>query len=249
VDNWIAGHFGTMDNFRQMAKQNGVDPDSYLKRAIKPQIMLERLAVKYAPANAANLQKWSTDHKANYSVPDSVTLRLIVVAKKEDADKAMAALKGGADFAQVAKDNSTDPRAKQNGGLIDSVPTAELPPPVADALKPLTEGKYSDPIDMQQSWLIIKLEKRNPAQDKTFDQVRPQVEKDYIAYQTGRASLTALRDRLRAEANVHVRDTQFKAIETELKKPTAPPPGAGGPEQGGPPPGGPEGAPEGAPEQ
>jgi parvulin-like peptidyl-prolyl isomerase len=241
VNSYIAQHFGSVDNFRQAAKQNGVDPDSYIQRAVKPQIMLERLAVKYAPATAENLQKFFTDHKANYSVAETVTVRQIVVNTKADADKAEAALKAGTDFAQVAKDDSVDPNAKQSGGLIEQpVPVTDLPPPLDAAVKGLQEGKYSDPVSVQQVFVIFKLEKRTPGQDKTFDQVRDQVQKDYLAKQTGRDSLTALRDRLRAEAIVHVNDAQFKAIESELKKPLAPPPGA---------PGGSQGPPEGAPGQ
>jgi parvulin-like peptidyl-prolyl isomerase len=234
VENWIDQHFHGMDTFRQMAKQNGVDADSYIKRAIKPRIMLERLAVAWAPASAENLQKYFADHKAQYSVAETVTLRQIVVNTKADADKVMAALKAGTDFAQVAKDLSVDPNAKTNGGEVGDLPMTQFPPELAVPVKATEVGKYTEPIPMEQVFIVFLVEKRVPAQDHTYDQVRDQVQKDYIAYQIRPASLNALRERLRQNANVHVADAQFKGIEAELKKPLPPVQGApeGAPDQG-----------------
>ncbi len=54
-------------------------------------------------------------------VPDNIDLSLIVLAgarAQHNADSLMNVLKGGADFAQVAKENSLDQRSAENGGAI-----------------------------------------------------------------------------------------------------------------------------------
>jgi parvulin-like peptidyl-prolyl isomerase len=127
-----------------------------------------------------------------------------------------------------------DPNAKTNGGEVGDMPMSQFPPELATPVKATAVGKYTDPIPMEQVFIIFKVEKRTPGQDKTFDQVREQVSKDYITFETRPASLNALRERLRQNANVHIQDAQFKGIEAELKKPLAPVPGApqGAPDQG-----------------
>ena len=232
VTAFIAQRFGSMDAFRQMAQQNGVNPDSYIERAIKPQVMLEHLALQASPASPENLQKYFDENKAKYATPETVTIRQIVVRTQEDADKVMAAIKGGADFAQVAKDNSVEPSAKESGGLIEGIPATNIPPPLDEAVKALEEGKYSDPVSIGQVIVVLKLEKRTAGTEQTFEEAQAQVEKDFASAQTSQASLIALREKLRQEARVYIRDQEFKGIRDEMKQPLAPPPGPGGPPPG-----------------
>ncbi len=227
VTAFIAQRFDSMENFRTLAQENNVDPDAYIERAVKSQIMLEHLALNAAPATPENLQKYYEANKAKYGTPETVALRQIVVESQEDADKVMAALKDGADFAQVAKDNSIEPNAQDSGGLIENVPLSNIPPPLDQALKDLQEGNYSEPLTIGQVFVVLQLEKRTPAQEQTFEQAKPQVAQDYTAQQTGQPALTALREKLRQEARVHVQDKEFKGIEDELKSPLTPPPGPG----------------------
>lgn len=225
VTAFLEQRFGSLDNFRQAALQNGVNPDSYIERSVKPQVMLEKLALHAAPATPEALQKYYADHLSNYATPETVTLRQIVLKSQEDTDKAVAALQGGADFAQVAGDYSMDPSAKENGGLVENVPVVNIPPPLAQTLRDLAEGKHSEPLAIGQVHVILKLEKRTPGTQQTFEQAQAQVESDYVLAQTSRASLTALREKLRREARVHIRDKEFKVIAEELKKPLPSSPG------------------------
>jgi foldase protein PrsA len=229
VVKFVEARFGSMDRYREMAKQNGIDPERYLDRAIRPQIMLQKLALKATPITPESLKKYYDNNQAKYGTPEMLSLRQIVVKTKEDSDKVMAALKGGADFATVAKENSVDPNAKEDGGLIPDVALTSIPPQIADPLKNLKEGAYTEPpIETSGVWLIVKLEKRTPAAQKTFDEVKAQVETDLTDEITGQAAIVALRDKLHADAKVYIRDKEFKAIATEIKKPTPPPAPQGG---------------------
>lgn len=221
VTEFVSQRFGSMENYRSLAVQNGVNPDSYLERVVKPQIMLERLAAQELPATEANLLKYYEEHKANYATPETVTLRQIVLGTREDADKVAAALKGGQDFAAAAQEFSLDPAAKETGGLIPEVPVQAVPPPILQALAPLQEGQYCEPLPLGQMFVVLKLEKRTPSQEQPYEAVKERVEQDLLAFQTSRENLTALRDRLRRSARVHIRDKSFKGIEDELRKPAS----------------------------
>lgn len=222
VTQFVSQRFGSMEEYRNLALQNGVNPDSYLERVIKPQIMLERLAAQELPATEANLLKYYEEHKANYATPETVTLRQIVVGSQEDTDKVAAALKAGQDFAAAAKEFSLDPEAKETGGLIPEVPVQSVPPPILQALAPLQEGQYCEPLSLGQVFLVLRLEKRTPSQEQPYEAVKDRVQQDLLAFQTSRENLTALRERLRQSARVHIRDKSFKSIEDELRKSSTP---------------------------
>jgi len=97
---------------------------------------------------------------------------------REKADKLKKELVGGADFAALAKGNSTCPSAPQGGdlgffGKGQMVPSFEK---AAFALKP---GEVSDVVETQFGYHIIKLVEKKPATTTEFKEVKAKIE-DYL---------------------------------------------------------------------
>ncbi len=86
-------------------------------------------------------------------VPDNVDLSWIVLGgakAQHDADSLLTALKGGADFAEVALENSLDRRSAENGGVVGTFTQANIAPGLesvftakVDAPYILTAGGYT----------------------------------------------------------------------------------------------------------
>jgi peptidyl-prolyl cis-trans isomerase C len=94
---------------------------------------------------------------------------------QEKATKLKKELAGGADFATVAKGNSTCPSAAQGGdlgffGKGQMVPSFEK---AAFALKP---GEVSDVVETQFGYHIIKLTEKKPAATTDFKEVKAKIE-------------------------------------------------------------------------
>ena len=66
-----------------------------------------------------------------------VTLRAVVLASKEDADKVLARVNTGENLGSVAQAASTDISSRQNDGLMEPTPTRMLP----DAVRAAIDGK------------------------------------------------------------------------------------------------------------
>jgi foldase protein PrsA len=62
-----------------------------------------------------------------------------------------------ADFAALAKDVSTDPSAKQNGGTLPTSPASGYVPEFGQAAAGLAVGEVSQPVKTQYGWHVIKL--------------------------------------------------------------------------------------------
>jgi peptidyl-prolyl cis-trans isomerase C len=93
----------------------------------------------------------------------------------EKAEKLRKELVGGADFAALAKGNSTCPSSQQGGDLGFFVKGQMVPAfeKAAFALKP---GEISDVVETQFGFHIIKLTEKKPAETVTFKEAKTRIE-------------------------------------------------------------------------
>lgn len=88
---------------------------------------------------------------------EEVRARHILLDSKEMAETVIAALSGGADFAQLAKEKSKGPSGSTGGDLGYFGPEAMVPE-FSDAAFKLEKGGVSGPVKTQFGWHVIKLE-------------------------------------------------------------------------------------------
>lgn len=94
---------------------------------------------------------------------------------QEIADKA----KAGADFAQLAKDNSKDPGSAQQGGDLGWAQRGMFVGPFEDTLFAMQSGEIRGPIKTQFGYHVIRLDEIEAGKLRTFDDVRPELEAEY----------------------------------------------------------------------
>ena len=111
---------------------------------------------------------------------EEVHARHILVPTEEEAKAIVAQLKGGADFATLAKEKSKDPGAA-DGGDLGYFTKDQMVPEFADAAFKLDKGQISDPVKTQFGWHVIKVEDKRTKPTPTFEQVKPQIE-NYVAH-------------------------------------------------------------------
>jgi peptidyl-prolyl cis-trans isomerase C len=111
---------------------------------------------------------------------EEVHARHILVTTEDEAKAILAQLKGGADFATLAKEKSKDPGAAE-GGDLGYFTKEQMVPEFAEVAFKLGKGQLSDPVKTQFGWHIIKVEDRRIKPTPTFEQVKPQIE-NYIAH-------------------------------------------------------------------
>ena len=211
--------FGSMDAFRQKAAQAGINPEDFIKESLQPRLMLEKLATKDIPYTEADLLSFYKDNQSRYDVPERVTIRQIVVPDEARLEQVLTALKEGVDFAAAAKLYSTDPATRETGGLVPDLAVSGVRPPLADVLRKLEEGQCSDPVQVGNEWLVVKLEKRQAPEKRTYEQAKGEVLRDYLRSRLTPEAITELRNRLRLEAKVEVFAPDLRGLEEEYRKP------------------------------
>src|ERR1700730_14320137 len=88
--------------------------------------------------------------------PGSVALRIIVVNSQPEAQQILDRLKGGEDFATLAKDKSTDPTANE-GGYMGEIEPAKLRLELRDALKGVGPGQVSGVVHIPSGYAILQV--------------------------------------------------------------------------------------------
>ncbi len=107
----------------------------------------------------------------------------ILVETEEEAKAVAEEVKGGADFAEVAKAKSTGPSGP-NGGALGWFGKGMMVPEFETAVMAMEPGAVSDPVKTQFGWHVIKLEetrvKEAPALDEVRGELKAQVEQEAV---------------------------------------------------------------------
>ena len=125
--------------------------------------------------------------KDTFKAPEQVHVAHILVMDKDDAagkakaEKLLAEAQAGADFAKLAKDNSSDASSAVKGGDLGLVSHGKMVPEFEQAAFALDKpGQLSAVVKSQFGYHVIKLIEKKPARIQSLDEVRPELEKQYI---------------------------------------------------------------------
>src|SRR6185295_3171120 len=100
-------------------------------------------------------------------------------AAKKQAEELTAKAKAGADFAQLAKENSKDAGSAQQGGDLGLATRDVFVGPFADALFSMSAGEIRGPVKTEFGYNVIKLEEIQPGHVKSFDEAHAELEAEY----------------------------------------------------------------------
>lgn len=142
------------DKFKTVLASSGFDSEeAYQEQLYYYQLM--------SAAVSQNIPVSDEEVKAaydNYEAPIEVSH--ILVKDEETAKNLIQQLDDGADFAELAKENSTDTSAA-NGGSLGEVSKGQMVKEFEDAAFQLDEGEYSkEPVKSEYGYHIIKVDKK-----------------------------------------------------------------------------------------
>lgn len=201
----------------QKAKAEKVDQSDDFKRRmayVQQRVMMQQLLLGEAKkvASDAALKKYYDEQIGQIKPVEEVRARHILVEGEEDAKKIAARVKGGEDFAKIAKEISKDPGSGAEGGDLGFFTRDRMVPEFAEAAFAMKPGEISNPVKSQFGFHVIKVEERRQKPAPTFDQV-----KDRIAQALAGKAQTEYLQKLRSEAKIEKTEAPKKP--EEPKKP------------------------------
>ena len=166
----------------QEAQSKGLDqtPETVERLAMMRASVLSQLAVedyiKSNPVTDADLKAAYDKQIADTAGGTEYKARHILVKDEPEAVAIIAKLDKGADFATLAKENSTGP-SKTQGGDLGWFGPKQMVAPFSEAVAQLEKGKYTKtPVQTQFGWHIIILEDIRVQTPPPFEAVKAQLE-------------------------------------------------------------------------
>lgn len=137
----------------------------------------------------------------------------ILVATEEEAKEVIKQLDGGKDFAEIAKEKSTDSN-KDEGGDLGWFGKGRMVPEFEEAAFALEKGAYTKtPVKSQFGFHVIKLEDKRVSPPPAFDQVEQQVRQMVM-----RDKYIALIEKAKADQTIDIKDEALKKGYEDVNK-------------------------------
>ncbi|MEW6328210.1 MAG: peptidyl-prolyl cis-trans isomerase [Thermodesulfobacteriota bacterium] len=174
---------------------------SIKKRILAAELLRAEMAKEPVPGEKEARQYYES-HKEQFTEPEKVRMRQIVVQTPEEGQGIIKALREGNDFARLAKERSIDP-SKASGGYIGWVSRDRMKPDFAETIFKLGKGEFSAPIPTAKGYVIILVEDKKAAVPVDYSRAEAAIIQR-LRIQQEEKVLAALRTRLFKEMKVTI---------------------------------------------
>jgi peptidyl-prolyl cis-trans isomerase SurA len=193
-----------------IAKFKDVERDKIIVQAMREMNVKDDFVV-----SPNQIQAYYDQHKADYTTPEQVKLRMIVLRDSADSDTGLAGgkeemakeirskLAGGADFARMAQMYSEDPNTQQAEGDWGWIDRKTLSDQLSSVAFTLRAGEISEVIHIGNSYYIMMVEARKEASVKTLAEVRDEIDQT-LSQQEKMKALQRWIDTLRQNAYIKI---------------------------------------------
>jgi peptidyl-prolyl cis-trans isomerase D len=136
------------------------------------------------------VQRYYNNNLPQYQTPEQIRASHILLntagkdaaVVRKEAEELLQQIKGGADFAALARKMSEDEGSKVNGGDLDYFSRGRMVPEFENAAFALETGQISDIVQTQYGFHIIKVTDKKPAITRPLDEARAEIE-DQLKWQ------------------------------------------------------------------
>ena len=189
---------------------------------------LEQRIRKVRTPNDNQLRAYYAANPDKFTEPEQLRVSIILLsvdpsapdfdAARSKGEELVKQLRGGADFAELAKIHSSDAETVQQGGDMGYLHGGMLSPLAQESINKLKPGEISDPVGMMEGMAIFKLADRKEAKLNSFDAVKPRARELYVIDE-GERAWKSLIAKLKKSTPIQMDESRF----LPLPKPAAVP--------------------------
>ena len=216
----------------QQARDSGIDKDPIVQERLR-QVQEQLLAdlylqkvekeAKAPPLEQRARELYNADPK-RYLVAEQVYVQQILISFSQRtpelalarATEVAAEARAAKDFLAVAATTSDDPDKRRNQGDLGWFAPTSFEPGITEWLKTAkNKGAISDPIRTRHGYHIVKFVDRQPARQRSFDEVK----KDILAEQTANYTKTVRENTINAvreDKSVVIHAANVEALKSEI---------------------------------
>jgi peptidyl-prolyl cis-trans isomerase C len=175
-----------------------------LRDKMAMELLLDRVTFAKLEASDDDAKTYWQNHADRFTEPATVKLSLIFVTSENDAQKLLTDLRGGADFAVMARKTSEHRPSADLGGDLGWVNKGRLQPEIEKVAFSLNAGEVGM-AQMEAGTMVIRVEEKKQARIKPFAEAKDQA-KELALQEKARATLKVWVTKLREASVIEIDD-------------------------------------------
>ncbi|KAB7668815.1 peptidylprolyl isomerase [Bacillus sp. B1-b2] len=173
--------YGGEETFNTLLAQNGLTLDTY-KESVIQNLKVTKILEPSIEITDEEIQTYFDDNKASLDTAAQVQASHILVEDEATAKEVKQKLDEGGDFAELAKEYSTDTATKDNGGDLGFFSSGQMVEAFETAAFGMEVGAVSDPVQTDYGYHIIKVTDKKEAKEATLEDSKEEI-KDTLLQQ------------------------------------------------------------------
>lgn len=173
---------------------------------------LENHVGRHLTANTEEIKEFYLQNMRRFSAPPKVVARHILVRSREEAEQVLVKLRNGADFKQMARENSIDLPMALEGGPMGTIERGRSLPELERVLFILDVGEISDVVETRFGFHILTVDEIIPTSFRSLEEVKEAIRKAILQQKEAKA-FDEMAAKLEKDATIEVFDERLKLAE------------------------------------
>lgn len=166
--------YGGEETFEQQLTASGLTQED-IKEDIEVNIQIEKLLEPQIEITDEEMQTYFDENKDSFAQTKQVKASHILVEDEETAKEVKEKLDNGDDFAELAKEYSTDPGSAESGGDLGFFGEGSMVAEFEEAAFSMKVDEISDPVKTEHGYHIIKVTDIKEAAEANFEKSKEEI--------------------------------------------------------------------------
>lgn len=196
------------ENFETMIAQQGYTEESY-KKYIELNLLQEKALIEDVKVSEEDVKKAYEDMKTE------VNARHVLVDDEATAKKVKAELESGKDFAEVAKEYSTEEAAQSTGGELGWFGKGKMVPEFEEAAFSMEKNVISDPVKSSFGYHVIEVTDKREIKE-SYEDKKAELEKQLKLEKADTSQLLTKVAKMMKDAKIDIKDEDLSTALDEF---------------------------------
>lgn len=189
---------GGEKSFQYILEQSGLT-EKDIENEITTYLKIVKLLESKVDITDEEMKTYFEENQDSFNEPQQVEASHILVEDEKTANEVKEKLNEGEDFAELAKEYSTDSSNAENGGELGYFPKGTMVEEFENVAFSMNKGEISDPVKTDFGYHIIKVTDKKEAKEAVFEDHQEEIKQilfDQEIFTEYRTWITEQREKL-----------------------------------------------------
>ncbi|SMQ81883.1 foldase protein PrsA [Bacillus sp. OV166] len=175
----LKASYGGEEAFKQALESNNTTL-AFLKQDLKNYLTIKQLLEPQIEITEEEMKTYFDENKDSFAEAEQIKASHILVADEKTANEVKQKLNDGGDFAELAKNYSTDDSTKDSGGDLGYFAKGTMVTEFEDVAFGLAVDQVSKPVKTEYGYHIIKLEAKKKAKEANYNDSKEEIKETLV---------------------------------------------------------------------